>query len=224
MDKCFSFRAPALVVAERGLLLLSGGIDSPVAGRLMQERGLEVGAIHFSLEPLTDAAPEEKARRLARLLGFVEFLVCNAAEEMTAVASGADNRHYFVLSKRLMIRVAEAVARSRGYGFLITGENLGQVSSQTLPNLVAIDAAATLPILRPLLGWDKVEIVRRAEALGTFEISKGPEFCDVLGPEKPATAVTLSQAGADEAALGVPALVRGGLGKVRVEAPAPFTG
>ncbi len=205
----------------RGLLLLSGGIDSPVAGRMMQERGVDVGAIHFSLDPFTDREPEAKARRLAQKLGFGEFLVCNVADEMAAVAAGANHRHYFVLSKRLMVRVAGVVACARRYRFLITGENLGQVSSQTLPNLVAIDAAATLPVLRPLLGWDKVEIVRRAEALGTFAISKGPEVCDVLGPDHPATAVRVDEVEADEVHLDVPSMVERALARITVEPLAP---
>jgi thiamine biosynthesis protein ThiI len=133
---------------------------------------------------------------------------------MARLAAEAEHRYYFVLSKRLMIRVAEAIARREGYGFLVTGENLGQVSSQTLANLGAIDAAASLPILRPLLGFDKVEIVRRAEALGTFEISKGPEFCDVLGPARPATAVRSAVAAEQEERLDYPGLVASALGKV----------
>lgn len=198
----------------RGLLLLSGGIDSPVAGRMLQAQGAEVGAIHFSLVPFTDDAPERKALEIARRLGFRELFLCRAGQEMARLAAEAEHRFYFVLSKRLMVRVAEAVARREGYGFLITGENLGQVSSQTLVNLATIDAAATLPILRPLLGLDKVEIVRRAEALGTFEISKGPEFCDVLGPPRPATAVRAAAAAEQEARLDYPGLLNSALGKV----------
>ncbi len=206
---------------SRGLLLLSGGIDSPVAGRMLQAQGAEVGALHFSLVPFTDDSPERKSLEIAHRLGFRELFLCRAGEEMARLAGEAEHRYYFVLAKRLMVRVAEALARREGYGFLITGENLGQVSSQTLTNLEAIDAAATLPILRPLLGLDKVEIVRRAEALGTFEISKGPEFCDVLGPARPATAVRAAVAAEQETLLHYPGLMASALGKVERLAVAP---
>lgn len=198
----------------RGLLLLSGGIDSPVAGRMLQAQGAEVGAIHFSLVPFTDDVPERKSLDIARRLGFRELFLCRAGEEMARLAAEAEHRFYFVLSKRLMVRVAQTVAGREGYRFLITGENLGQVSSQTLVNLEAIDGVATMPILRPLLGFDKVEIVRRAEALGTFDISKGPEFCDVLGPPRPATAVRPWVAEGQEARLEYRGLMASALGKV----------
>jgi thiamine biosynthesis protein ThiI len=93
----------------------------------------------------------------------------------------------------MMVRVAEAVARRDGYSFLVTGENLGQVSSQTLQNLTVIDNAAGIPVLRPLLGFDKQEIISVAKTLGTYETSKGPEICDALGPDKPSTGATLPE-------------------------------
>jgi thiamine biosynthesis protein ThiI len=201
----------------KGLLLLSGGIDSPVAGHTIQRQDAEVGAIHFSLMPFTDDAPERKAQEIARRLRFAELFVCRAGEEMARLAAEAEHRLYFVLSKRLMARVAEAVARANGYGFLITGESLGQVSSQTLVNLTTIQAAVSIPMMRPLLGFDKVEIVRQAEALGTFEVSKGPEFCDVLGPPKPATAVEAKTALAAEAALDYDGILASALSKVKLE-------
>jgi thiamine biosynthesis protein ThiI len=106
-----------------------------------------------------------------------------------------------------MVRVADAVARERGAPFLATGESLGQVSSQTLPHLAAIDGAATRPILRPLLGWDKEEIIRVAQRIGTFETSKGPEVCDVLGPKHPATHAPIEDVLREESKLDVPSMV-----------------
>ena len=178
------------VSLSRGLLLLSGGFDSAVAGQMMLERGFEVAAVHFSQEPFTDSSPEDKSRTLSEKLGFTPFTVVNLGQQFSLLADQCTHRYFFVLSKRLMLRVATGIARKQGYDSLITGENLGQVSSQTLDNLAVIDAATTLPVLRPLLGMDKNEIIARTIKLGTFEISKGPELCGVLGPKSPATRST----------------------------------
>lgn len=201
------------------MLLLSGGIDSPVAGYLLQESEVQVGALHFSLEPFTDRAPEEKAQRLATLLGFPTLHVARIGDALAEMARTCRHRYYFVLSKRFMFRVAEVLAKRDGAGLLITGESLGQVSSQTLQNLRAIDAAVTLPVLRPLIGWDKVEITAKAREIGTFAISKGPEVCDVLGPAHPATQARLRIVHEEEAKLPYEALLDAALQTVeRVEA------
>lgn len=191
----------------RVLLLLSGGIDSPVAGHLLQRLGATVGAVHFSLEPFTDDAPERKSRELAERLGFRPFYAVPAGDAFAEVAKRAGHRYYFVLSKRLMVRAAEQLALREGFDALATGEALGQVSSQTLPHLGAIQRAAAMPVLRPLLGHDKTEITAIAERIGTFELSKGPEVCDVLGPDHPATAATVERIEAEEARLDVEGLV-----------------
>ncbi|MEK6851736.1 MAG: hypothetical protein AABY30_04270 [Candidatus Thermoplasmatota archaeon] len=191
-----------------GLLLLSGGFDSPVAGHMMRtNRGTDVLAIHFSLEPVTDDASVHKAAKLAGTLGFRRLFVVRAGEAFKEIVKRTRHKLYFVLSKRLMMRVASEVARREGCAWLITGESLGQVSSQTLANLRAIDLAATVPVLRPLLAFDKQEIIDRAKAIGTYDISVGPELCDVLGPEHPATQAKLDEVAAEEARLDVDGLV-----------------
>lgn len=200
----------------KGLLLLSGGFDSPVAGHLMKEQGLEIDAIHFSLEPITDDAAEKKCIRLAEVLGLNKVYVARAGDALAKLASKSARRYYFVLSKRFMVRVAEKIARRDGYGFLVTGENLGQVSSQTLQNLTVIDSVASIPVLRPIIGLDKQEIIAIAKRLGTYEISKGPEICDVLGPEKPATAATLPAILEEEAKIDCEALAEGVVAGLRV--------
>ena len=200
---------------KRALLLLSGGIDSPVAGRLLLDAGFELEAVHFSLEPFTDASPEEKCTELARRLGLARLLVVPAGPLFAEFTKECAHPLYFVLSKRLMVRVASRLARDLGCPFIATGENLGQVSSQTLPNLATIDAAAELPVLRPLVTYDKLDIVRLAERFGTFEVSKGPEMCDALGPAHPSTASSVEGAAREEAKLDVEALVRRALDTVR---------
>ncbi|MHB8606149.1 MAG: asparagine synthase-related protein [Thermoplasmatota archaeon] len=204
-----------LVHQRRALLLLSGGIDSPVAGHVLREQGFALEAVHFSLEPFTDDAAEEKAARLAAHIGISRLTVVPAGPLFAELTKHADHRLYFVLSKRLMVRIAAELARSRGIPFLATGENLGQVSSQTLTNLAAIDAAAPIPVLRPLLALDKLDIVRVAERIETFEISKGPEVCDVLGPKYPSTSARLDRVLTEEARLDIAALVAEGVKSAR---------
>jgi len=200
----------------RGLLLLSGGFDSPVAGHLMQTvQGIEVLALHVSYEPVTDDASVHKAARLATHLGIRTLFVVRAGDAFKEIVKRCRHKLYFVLTKRLMMRVASEVAGREGCRWLITGESIGQVSSQTLPNLAVIDRAATVPVLRPLIAFDKQEIVDRAKEIGTYEISVGPELCDLLGPKHPATAARLDDVLAEEANLDVPALVAQILGTIR---------
>ena len=189
------------------MLLLSGGFDSPVAGYLMSRQGLPLVAAHFSLEPLTDDAAAGKARTLCGILGLDRLHVLRVGEAFAEVAHLANRRFYFVLTKRLMVRLADAIADREGAEVLVTGENLGQVSSQTLASLRAIDAVARRPILRPLIGFDKQEIVDRAKAIGTYEVSKGPEICDLLGPPRPSTHARLDQILLEESKLRLDRLV-----------------
>lgn len=205
-----------------GVLLLSGGFDSPVAAHQTLRGGRTLEALHFTMEPFTDDASLHKARRLAGILGLPRLTVIPLGDELAQLARTCEKRYYFVLMKRLMVRIAERLGRPRGASFLVTGENLGQVSSQTLASLAAIDAATTLPILRPLLGYDKQEIIRAAQAIGTFETSKGPEVCDVLGPKHPSTQARLDRVLAEEAKLDMESLVPRALAKaleVQPEAP-----
>lgn len=183
----------------KGLLLLSGGFDSPVAGNIVKLNGYKVGAVHFSYEPFTDNSPELKSKKLAKMLGFKEFISVNIGKEIEKIANQADIRYYFVLSKRLMYKKAEKIAKKKGYDFLITGDNLGQVSSQTLSNLSAIHRAVEIPVVRPLLTFDKQEIIALAREFGTYELSIGPEVCDVLGPKHPKTKVKYERVLIEEA-------------------------
>ncbi|MBI4020672.1 MAG: hypothetical protein HY369_00345 [Candidatus Aenigmarchaeota archaeon] len=174
----------------KGLLLLSGGIDSPVAGSLLQ-KDMDLEAVHFSFAPLTNDEPEEKCRALAGKLG-IRLHVINIASDLQRIAQLCDRKYYFVLMKRLMLRRAEALAKKQGCDVLVTGESLGQVSSQTVDNLRAIDAATGMTVLRPLIAMDKEEIIKIAERIGTFAVSCGKEMCDVLGPDHPETRARLA--------------------------------
>ena len=166
-------------ISGRALVMLSGGIDSPVAGYRAMKRGLRCDFIHFSGQPFTGAESVYKAYglvgRLDRYQGDSRlFLVSFGRAQRTLAAAGA-GKLQVMAQRRLMVRVAEAVARRDGSAALVTGDSLGQVASQTLPNLAATEAASGLPLLRPLVCSDKMEIVDEAKAIGTYEISTLPD-------------------------------------------------
>lgn len=188
----------------KALLLLSGGIDSPVAGRMLQEQGVELEALHCSFEPVTDDASVVKAKELAALLGIKRLHVAKLGEALASIPQDRDaHKFYFVLQKRMFYRLADSVADATGCDVIATGENLGQVSSQTLLNLRTLEPAAQHPVIRPLLGLDKMEIVEYAQKYGTYETSIGPELCDLLGPDKPATRSDVDKIEAFEEKLGL---------------------
>ena len=170
----------------KGLLLLSGGFDSVVAGFLLKDK-MDLIAIHFSHQPFTDEKAEQKAAALGKMLGVEKFLIAKAGNAFSELAKNCNQKLYFVLSKRMMYRVAEQIAKKEGCDALITGENLGQVSSQVLDNLKNLDNAVQMQVLRPLVCYDKTEIINLARKFETYETSCGPEVCDILGPKHPAT-------------------------------------
>ena len=194
-------------------VLLSGGIDSPVAAWRMMRRGCRVDLIHFHSHPLVDRTTQEKARDLAEALCrwqlALRLHLVPLAEVQGRVRLGAPEALRVVLYRRFMLRIAERIAARRRLGALATGESLGQVASQTLGNLRAVGAVARLPVLRPLIGMDKQEIIDEAERLGTLPISVRPDqdCCRLFLPAHPATAARLRDVEAAEAALAVEALV-----------------
>ena len=171
---------------KKAIALLSGGIDSPVAIAIMQEK-LDIIAVHFHQLPLTDEQEIEKVKNLQKKLGVKKLYLVPFTPLLKELVSKCEHKYYFILSKIAMLKASEILAEKEGAEFLITGENLSQVSSQTLSNLTSISKPIKKVILRPLLTFDKIEIIQKAEKLGTFEISKGPEVCCLLGPKKPAT-------------------------------------
>jgi tRNA uracil 4-sulfurtransferase len=192
----------------KALLLLSGGIDSPVAGYLLKKQAVEVGAIHFSNEPITDKEGEEKTRKLAKIIGIKDFYVVkNFGKILGELSTKCEHRYYFVIMRRFMYRIAEKIALEKGYDVLATGENLGQVGSQTLQNMKATSASIKMKVLRPVLCNDKMETVKTANEIGTFETSKGPELCAVLGPKNPITKAKIEKLIEEEARVDVDAIV-----------------
>jgi thiamine biosynthesis protein ThiI len=203
-------------------LLLSGGIDSPVAGMLLQKRGCTVAPVYCHAFPFTGDAAKEKvldlARALARRQATLDLRIAQIAEAQTQLRDRCRPDLLVVLYRRLMVRICERVAEEVRADALATGENLGQVASQTLPNMRAIDAAATRPILRPLATNDKEETIALARRLGTYEISVRPadDCCQLFVPKHPATRVRLEEVLAEEAKVDVAAMVETCCGKVEV--------
>ncbi|MFZ5915696.1 MAG: tRNA uracil 4-sulfurtransferase ThiI [Chloroflexota bacterium] len=205
-------------------LLLSGGIDSPVAGLFALKRGCHVIPIHFHSGPFGDwLASEDKVRRLVGALRAYgvsrRYYVVPIGEMQQQVVASAPAPPRILLYRRLMLRIAEALTRREGGLALVSGESLGQVASQTLESLTAVQAAATMPVLRPLISLDKKEIIAHAQAIGTFEISiePGDDSCQFLMPRQVVTRPTLADIEAAEAGLDVTRLVAAGLAAARLE-------
>jgi tRNA uracil 4-sulfurtransferase len=177
----------------RALVLLSGGIDSPVAAYRMMRRGLRCDFVHFSGQPLTGPESAYKAYalvgRLTRFQGRSRLFVVPFGLAQRQLAISGAGRLQVLAQRRLMVRVADALARREQCEALVTGDSLGQVASQTLRNLEVVEGAATLPLLRPLLDRDKSEIIEQAQRLGTFETSILPDedCCTLLAPRRAVT-------------------------------------
>ncbi|MGH7389328.1 MAG: tRNA uracil 4-sulfurtransferase ThiI [Candidatus Rokuibacteriota bacterium] len=185
--------------------LLSGGIDSPVAAWRMMKRGCRVVFVHFHSVPYLPATSQAKARALVERLTEWQYrsdlLLVPLGEIQREVTLSVPPPTRVVVYRRMMVRIGEALARRVGALALTTGESLGQVASQTLPNIARADEVATLPILRPLIGMDKLEITTEAQRLGTFEISIEPDAdcCTLFVPPHPSTRVSAEEIQAVEA-------------------------
>ncbi len=186
-------------ISGRALALISGGIDSPVAGYRMMRRGLALDFVHFHAYPLVSAASREKAcdlvAHLTRYQAHSTLALVPFGALQREIVANSDRPLRVVLYRRFMLRIASALASRFRSRALVTGESLGQVASQTLDNMAVIENAAALPVLRPLVGMDKNEIVEQARALGTFEISILPDqdCCTLFVPEHPETHARLAE-------------------------------
>lgn len=199
----------------RGMLLLSGGIDSPVAGFMMAKRGMALEAVHYHSYPYTSKRAQQKVERLAKIMtqyvGKFKLHVVNLLPAQEEIARVCPGEEMTLLVRRFMMRIAEDLAMQRGCGFLITGENLGQVASQTAEGLVVTDAAVQMPVMRPLIAFDEVDIIKKAQEIGTFETSIEPfeDCCTVFLPKHPATRPKLEDILMSESKLDVPKLTAG---------------
>ena len=175
----------------KAMLLLSGGIDSPVAGYMIGKRGVQIDAVHYHSFPYTSERAKQKVIDLARLMseytGPIRLYVVPFTEIQTTLYEKCPAEQLTVLMRRYMMRIAESLAIKHGAQALVTGESIGQVASQTIESLGVTNDAVSLPVFRPLIGMDKLEIIARAKQIGTYETSILPyeDCCTVFVPKHP---------------------------------------
>ena len=210
-----------------GMLLLSGGIDSPVAGYMMAKRGLRVEAVHFESFPYTSEMARDKVIRLARTIaaytGDVYVHVVSLTHIQEELVKHCEEDYFTLLLRRYMMTIASRIAKDHDCKCLITGESLGQVASQTMEAIAVTDNAATIPVLRPCIGLDKEEIVEISRKIGTFDISIAPyeDCCTVFTPKHPRTKPVLEKVLVQEQKLDFEALVEEAIaGKYTIKAEA----
>ena len=197
----------------RAAVLLSGGIDSPVAGYMIAKRGVEIECIHFFSYPYTSERAKEKVLELARIMtrycGRMTVDVVCFTKVQEAIRDHCREEYFTIIMRRFMMRIAQAIAKDHGAKCLVTGENLGQVASQTMDAMAVTGAVVDIPMFHPLIGMDKEEIVTRARKIGTLETSILPyeDCCTVFTPKHPKTKPVLALVEAEEAKLDVDALV-----------------
>lgn len=207
----------------RGLLLLSGGIDSPVAGFLMAKRGVLVDCLHFHSYPFTSERAEEKVKKLAEDIsnfsGELTFYSVNILDIQKEININCPEDEMTIISRRFMMRVADKIARDNGYDCIITGENLGQVASQTIDGLKVTDAITDKIVFRPLIGMDKVNIIDIAKDIDTYETSILPyeDCCTVFLPKHPLLTPSIEGIEKSEEPLDCDKLVEETIGRMKIE-------
>lgn len=205
----------------RAMVLISGGIDSPVAAYMMAKRGVKLTAVHFASPPYTGERAEQKVvtllERVSRYAGGMSMLVVPFTHIQEEIRRACPEQYFTLIMRRFMMRIAQKLAWQEECGALITGESLGQVASQTIPAMAVTDTLAELPVFRPLIGMDKEEIVTVARKIDTFDVSILPyeDCCTVFTPRHPDTRPKLRLVEAAEAALDTDALVEEAVAGVR---------
>lgn len=201
----------------KGIVMLSGGIDSPVAAYMMAKRGMTLRAVHFHSFPYTSMQAKQKVLDLASIIKKYTLRmtvdVVSFTEIQTAIHEKCPEEYMITIMRRFMMRIAERLARINSAGAIITGESLGQVASQTLESLTSTNSVATLPVFRPLIGFDKDEIIEISQRIGAFETSILPyeDCCTIFLPKRPVTKPRLSAVEKVESALDVKTLVNNAL-------------
>ena len=210
-------------VAGRAGVLLSGGIDSPVAAYMMAKRGLELESIHFFSYPYTSEQAKEKVIELARLVsrycGRMTIRVVGFTEIQEAIRDNCPEEYFTLIMRRFMMRIAERIAKADGCGCLITGESLGQVASQTMQAMAVTGAVCELPVFRPVIGMDKEEIIAIARKINTMETSILPyeDCCTVFTPKHPKTKPSMKDIEEIEAGMDVEGLIQRAIENVETE-------
>ncbi|ALS35942.1 tRNA uracil 4-sulfurtransferase ThiI [Enterococcus rotai] len=206
----------------RGMLMLSGGIDSPVAGYLAMKRGVEVEAVHFASPPYTSEQALQKAKDLAAKIapygGSIQFIEVPFTEIQEEIKRVVPEGYLMTVTRRMMLRLTDAIRAARKGLVIINGESLGQVASQTLQSMVAINEVTTTPIIRPVVSMDKGEIIEIAEKIDTFELAIQPfeDCCTIFAPPQPKTRPKLDKAQAYEARLDIEGLMARSMAGLKV--------
>ena len=206
----------------KGMVLLSGGIDSPVAAWMMAKRGMLIEAVHFHSYPYTSPRAQQKVEELAGILasycGRFKMHVINLLPIQEQIVMNCPEEETTILVRRFMMKIAERIAEKRDCMMLITGENLGQVASQTAEALVVTDASVTKPVMRPLIAMDKVDIMEKAKEIGTYEKSIEPyeDCCTVFLPKHPTTKPRLERILASESKLDPEGLIEAAVNSAEV--------
>ena len=207
----------------RATVLISGGIDSPVAAWMMAKRGLELNAVHFASPPYTSQRAELKVinllEKVAEYSSTIRLEIVPFTEIQEEIGRHCPEEYFTLIMRRIMMRIAEQLARRRNALALITGESVGQVASQTLPALGVTDAVVGMPVFRPLIGMDKEEIIAISRKIDTFEISTLPfeDCCTVFTPRHPKTRPVLEKVAEAESALDLENLIARAMDGVRVQ-------
>ena len=203
-------------------MLISGGIDSPVAAWCMAKRGVELTAIHFASPPYTSERAEQKVvdllEKVSEYAGRMRMYTVPFAHVQEQIMEKCPEDLFTLIMRRFMMRVAERIAREQECEALITGESLGQVASQTIKAIACTDAVAEMPVFRPLIGMDKAEIVQISRKIDTFSISIEPyeDCCTIFTPKHPRTRPSLEQVEAAERDLDVEALIQECLSNLKI--------
>lgn len=200
-------------ISGKGMLMMSGGIDSPVAGYLALKRGVSIEAVHFASPPYTSPAALQKARDLTRQLtkfgGNIRFIEVPFTEIQEELKDKVFDAYLMTLTRRFMMRITDRLRQDRNGLIIINGESLGQVASQTLESMQAINAVTNTPVIRPLVAMDKLDIIELAQKIDTFEISIQPfeDCCTIFAPDHPKTSPKLEKVEQYEARLDIEGLV-----------------
>ena len=206
----------------KGLLLLSGGIDSPVAGFMVGKRGMKIDCIHFHSYPFTSKRALQKALDLAEIMsaytGRMKIYSVNLANIYKAINQNCDRRETTILSRRFMMRIANKISEENSYQALITGESLGQVASQTIESVSVINDSSERPILRPLIAMDKKDIIEISNKIGSYEKSIEPydDCCSIFAPDSPVTKPKLKYIKKSEENLDIEALENEAISKMEI--------
>ena len=206
----------------KGLLLLSGGIDSPVAGFMMAKRGLEINCVHYHSYPFTSERAEEKVKDLAKIMarytGKLRIYSVNILPIQKEINEKCPESEMTIISRKFMMRIAERIANYNNYDVLITGENLGQVASQTVQGISVTNESVNIPILRPLIGFDKVDIIEIAKEIETFETSILPfeDCCTVFLPKHVVTQPKIEKIKKSEEVLDIHELVENAIENMKI--------